>query len=183
MQVTATDIEGCFIVEPRVFHDSRGYFFESFNTETFEKITGIQPQFVQDNISVSSRGVIRGLHYQCQGFAQAKLVQVLKGKILDVALDIRPNSATYGKHIQVELSQQNKRQLYIPRGFAHGFIALEPETMVSYKCDNFYNKDSEGGILYNDPSLDINWGLSPEHFIISEKDTQLPTFDQARKIW
>ena len=154
MNVNKTDIEGVVIIEPKIFEDSRGYFFESFSQREFnEKVANIN--FVQDNESKSSYGVIRGLHFQKPPYAQSKLVRCVRGKVLDVALDIREGSPTYGKHVAVELTENNHRQLFIPKGFAHGFFVLSDEAVFEYKCDNFYNKDSEGGIKWNDESINI----------------------------
>ena len=138
---------------------------------------------VQDNQSFSSKGVLRGLHYQVNEHAQAKLIRVLSGEVLDIAVDIRQNSTTYGKHVSIILSESNQKQIFIPKGFAHGFLVLSETATFFYKCDNFYNKESEGGIIYNDPTLNINWGDEKEKWIISEKDVNLPTFDKAKKIW
>lgn len=179
MLVTETKLKGCFIIQPTIFKDKRGYFIETFNQEVFNHALGITINFVQDNESQSSLGVLRGLHYQRGVHAQAKLVRIVKGRILDVVVDIRKNSETFGQHFSIELSAENKTQLYIARGFAHGFIVLEDETIFSYKCDNFYNKASEAGIIYNDEDLNINWELSKEDFIISEKDIVLPKFKDA----
>lgn len=176
MVVKKTKLEGCIIIEPTVFKDERGYFLESYNQQSFNELTGNNVNFVQDNESVSSRGVLRGLHFQQGEHAQAKLVRVVKGKVLDIAVDIRKGSSTFGEHIAIELTGENKKQLYIPRGFAHGFVVLEDHTIFSYKCDNFYNKASESGIIYNDSILNINWGLPNEQLIISEKDKRLPKF-------
>lgn len=176
MKIRETGLEGCLVIEPRVFDDVRGYFFESFNQKTFEEKTGINITFVQDNQSMSQRGVLRGLHFQKGEHAQAKLVRVIKGRVLDVAVDIRPNSPTYGKSFSIELSEENKLQLYVPRGFAHGFSVLEDNTVFSYKCDNYYNKVSEGGIIYNDPKLNIDWKLSEGEIQLSEKDNDLIFF-------
>ena len=183
MNFIETNLKGCFIIEPKVFHDERGYFMESFNQNTFNQGIGQEVCFVQDNQSYSSKGVLRGLHYQCGEHAQAKLVRVLEGEVLDVAVDLRPDSETYGQSYSILLSEENKKQFYIPRGFAHGFIVLSEKATFFYKCDNFYNKDSEGGIIYNDPSLKIDWCLSHNELIISEKDKVLPTFENARKVW
>ena len=150
MIVKETKLKGCFILEPQVFKDKRGYFLESYNQIIFNKALGRDINFVQDNESQSSKGVLRGLHYQLGEYAQAKLVRVIKGSVLDVVLDIRPNSLTFGKHLSIELSEQNKKQFFVPKGFAHGFLVLEDETIFSYKCDNFYNRESEAGIIYND---------------------------------
>jgi dTDP-4-dehydrorhamnose 3,5-epimerase len=176
MKVTETKLQGCFIIEPKVFEDKRGYFYESFSAVNFLKHTNQKVDFVQDNESCSSKGVLRGMHYQRGEYAQAKLVRVLDGKVLDVVLDIRVDSETYGQHISVELSSENKKQLFVPRGFAHGFIVLSKSATFFYKCDNYYNKESEGGIIYNDETLKIDWKLDESEFIISEKDTKLPTF-------
>ncbi|GAA4761600.1 MULTISPECIES: dTDP-4-dehydrorhamnose 3,5-epimerase [Flavobacterium] len=183
MNFIETNLKGCFILEPKVFHDDRGYFMESFNQNTFEKGIGQKVQFVQDNQSYSSKGVLRGLHYQCGEHAQAKLVRVLEGEVLDVAVDLRPESETYGQSYSILLSAENKKQFYIPRGFAHGFIVLSEKATFFYKCDNLYNKESEGGLIYNDPTIAINWGMSEEDLIISEKDKVLPTIENARKVW
>ena len=169
MPFIETGIPGLMVFEPKVFEDSRGFFFESYNTQTFRQ-QGIDIQFVQDNQSKSSYGVVRGLHFQNPPHAQCKLVRVLVGKILDVAVDIRTGSPTFGKVYAVELSAENKKQLFIPAGFAHGFSVLSEAAEVLYKCDNYYNKDSEGGILYNDPSLNIDWQISAGKEIVSDKD-------------
>ncbi|WP_443945476.1 dTDP-4-dehydrorhamnose 3,5-epimerase [Pedobacter sp. AW1-32] len=176
MEIEQTGLKDCIIIKPRVFDDPRGYFFESFNKNTFEEKTGLSANFVQDNQSFSSYGVIRGLHAQTGEFAQAKLVRVLKGEVLDVAVDARQGSPTFGKHIAVKLSAENKLQLYIPRGFLHGFAVLSETAEFFYKCDNFYNKDSEGGVLYNDPALNIDWLIPAEDHSISDKDLVLKTF-------
>ncbi|WP_459210255.1 dTDP-4-dehydrorhamnose 3,5-epimerase [Aquimarina rhabdastrellae] len=180
MKIEETRLKGCYIINPTVFFDERGYFFESFNQQKFSKLIGEEINFVQDNQSYSSRGVLRGLHYQRGEFAQAKLVQVLKGKVLDVVVDLRSNSETFGEHITVELTSENKKQLFIPRGFAHGFIVLSEEAEFFYKCDNFYNKNSEEGIRYDDPQLKINWKIGNMTLIVSEKDKILPNFKDAR---
>lgn len=179
MNIKKTPLKDCFILEPAVFGDGRGYFFESFNKKKFKKLTGLNIDFVQDNESFSNRGVIRGLHFQTGEWAQAKLVRVIRGKVLDVAVDIRKNSPTYGKHFSIELSGENKLQLFIPRGFAHGFSVLENDTIFSYKCDNYYNKESEGGIVYNDAKLSINWELNNDNISISDKDKLLPSFNEV----
>ncbi|MAB48726.1 MAG: dTDP-4-dehydrorhamnose 3,5-epimerase [Flavobacteriaceae bacterium] len=177
MTATETKLKGCFIIEPSVFQDDRGYFFESYNQQTFNNLIGKLVNFVQDNESFSSRGVIRGLHFQEGEFAQAKLVRVIKGSVLDVAVDIRKDSPTFGQHIAIELTEENKRQLFVPRGFAHGFSVLSDTAIFSYKCDNFYNKNAEAGILYNDQSLNIDWKIKPEEAQLSEKDIILPTLE------
>ncbi len=169
-----TDIPGLLVFEPSVFEDSRGYFFESYNEKIFRE-AGIDFRWVQDNQSSSVYGVIRGLHYQLPPFAQSKLIRVLRGKILDVVVDIRKGSPTFGKSYCKELSAKNKRQLFIPKGFAHGFSVLSEKAEVLYKCDGFYNKESESGIIYNDPELNIDWQLPPKDAIISDKDKQLPS--------
>lgn len=179
MKITETRLKGCFILEPALFMDERGYFMESFNEQRFNEAVGKDVNFVQDNQSFSLHGVVRALHYQVGEHAQAKLVRVLSGAVLDVAVDLRENSPTYGKHISVELSCENKKQLFIPRGFAHGFIVLSETAEFFYKCDNYYNKESEGGIIYNDRTLNIDWKLSPDEIKVSEKDVVLPSFDKA----
>jgi len=173
MKVRETKLKGCFVIEPTVFGDDRGYFFESFNKQKFEELTGVKTDFVQDNESFSNRGVLRGLHFQKGEHAQAKLVRVIQGRVLDVAVDLRKDSETYGQHFSIELTGENKLQLYVPRGFAHGFSVLEDNTRFAYKCDNYYNKESEGGIIYNDPILGIDWGLKKEEVLLSEKDVLL----------
>lgn len=175
MPFTATPIQGLYIYEPMIFEDSRGYFFESFNEKIFSR-EGIARPFVQDNQSRSSYGVIRGLHYQISPHAQSKLVRVLSGKILDIAVDIRKGSPTYGRHFAIELSGENKKQLYIPHGFAHGFSVLSETADVLYKCDAFYSKESEGGIRYNDPILQIDWKVPAGKEVVSDKDLQNPLF-------
>ncbi|WP_166959976.1 dTDP-4-dehydrorhamnose 3,5-epimerase [Yeosuana marina] len=174
-----TKLKGCFILEPKIFKDSRGYFFESFNQTTFNQLINQEVNFLQDNESFSSKGVLRGLHFQKGEYAQAKLVRVIKGKVFDIAVDIRKDSSTYGLYVAIELTEENKKQLFIPRGFAHGFIVLSETAIFSYKCDNYYNKESEGGIIYNDKDLNIDWKLDENEFVISEKDLQLPTFKDA----
>ena len=167
MEIIKTDIEGLILIKPKVFFDERGYFFEDYNEKRFKE-AGITDVFVQDNQSFSKKGVIRGLHFQCPPFAQSKLVRVIKGRALDVAVDIRKGSPTYGKHHSVELSGDNFLQFYIPTGFAHGFVALEDDTIFAYKCGEFYNKASEASILFNDSDLNIDWKTDPS--VISEKD-------------
>jgi dTDP-4-dehydrorhamnose 3,5-epimerase len=183
MNFIPTKLEGCFVIEPKIFNDERGYFLESYNEKTFQNGIGQPVQFVQDNQSYSSKGVLRGLHYQTGEHAQAKLVRVLQGEVLDVVVDIRPNSKTYGETFSVVLSGENQKQFYIPRGFAHGFLVLSETATFFYKCDNFYNKESEGGIIYNDKSLNIDWQFSNDELLISEKDAILPTIEIAKKIW
>lgn len=174
MIIEKTNIEDCLIITPNVYKDKRGYFFESFNQSSFKTETGLDISFVQDNESYSTRGVLRGLHYQTGEYAQAKLVRVIKGKILDIAVDLRENSKSYGKHTSIILSDENRKQLFIPRGFAHGFVVLSDEVIFSYKCDNYYNKSSEAGLIYNDPQLKLNWLLSEDELLISDKDLKLP---------
>lgn len=169
MNFIKTELDGVVIVEPRVFEDARGYFFESYNEADFVA-NGIPNKFVQDNQSKSSYGVVRGLHCQLGEHAQAKLVRVLQGKVLDVAVDIRPGSPTFGKHVAVELSAENKRQLFIPRGFLHGFSVLSEEAVFAYKCDNLYCKDAEFGIRFDDPEIGIDWKVPADKIITSEKD-------------
>jgi len=169
MNFIATDLEGVVIIEPRIFEDDRGYFFESYNEAEFAK-NGITNRFIQDNQSKSTYGVIRGLHSQEGEYAQAKLIRVLEGKILDVAVDIRENSPTFGKHCAVEISAENRRQLLIPRGFLHGFAVLSDEAIVAYKCDNIYSKESELSVRYDDPEIGIDWQIPKEKVIVSDKD-------------
>ena len=173
MEKITTPLEGLYVLSPRVFEDSRGYFFEAYNEKVFHEI-GVGMRFVQDNQSRSSYGVIRGLHYQNNPHAQTKLVRVLEGAILDVALDIRKGSPTYGQHFSIELSADNKKQLLVPAGFAHGFSVLSEKATVMYKCDALYSKESEGGILYNDASLNIDWKIPAGSVVVSEKDKVLP---------
>ncbi len=180
MPFRETGIEGLLVFEPRVFEDARGYFFESFNKRLFEE-AGIRAEFVQDNQALSSYGVLRGLHYQIEPMAQAKLVRVLSGRVLDVAVDLREGSPTYGKSFAIELSAQNKLQLYIPRGFAHGYAVLSRRALFFYKCDNYYSPQHEGGVRYDDPTLAIDWQLPPEAIILSEKDSKLPRLGQHRR--
>jgi len=174
MIITQTSLDGCFVIEPRVFKDERGYFFESFNKEQFEDTLGRSIEFVQDNQSHSFRGVLRGLHFQEGEYAQAKLVRVVKGKVLDVAVDLRVDSPTFAQHFSIELDDENQKQLFVPRGFAHGFVVLSEEAIFTYKCDNYYHKPSESGIIYNDPTLNIDWKMEASQLIISEKDLALP---------
>lgn len=180
MKVTETKLKGCFIIEPTIFGDERGYFFESFNKEKFKKLTGKEIEFVQDNEAYSNRGVLRGLHFQIGEFAQAKLVRVVKGKVLDVVVDLRPNSKTYGKTVSCILSEENKKQLFVPRGFAHGYAVIEDNTVLVYKCDNYYQPTSEGGIIYNDTALNIDWMLSEDEIILSNKDKLLQSIKELR---
>ena len=170
MSVIKTDIEGVVIIEPKIFGDHRGYFFESFNADRFRQETGFDVNFVQDNESFSSYGVLRGLHYQLPPYAQSKLVRCIKGAVLDVAVDIRKGSPTYGKYVAVELTEENHRQFFVPRGFAHGFAVLSEEAVFQYKCDNFYNKESEGSVAWNDETLAIDWRLPIDKIVLSDKD-------------
>lgn len=174
MKIEPTPFKDCYIIHDTVINDSRGYFFESFNRQKFLEATNMDADFVQDNQSSSTKGVLRGLHFQRGEFAQAKLVRVLQGVVLDVVVDIRKNSATFGKHFSLELSEHSHTQLYIPRGFAHGFVVLSEHAVFFYKCDNYYNKSAEAGIMYNDPALKIDWKLSEEELILSDKDKQNP---------
>ena len=176
MKIVQTPLKGCVVLTPTVFCDGRGRFFESYKKEAFNEALGQEVNFVQDNESFSSKGVLRGLHFQKGKCAQAKLVRVVHGSVLDVAVDLSPDSTTYGQHFSIELSADNKKQLFVPRGFAHGFVVLSETAVFSYKCDNYYNKESESGIIYNDPTLNIDWKLPSEQLQLSEKDLQLPKF-------
>ena len=180
MKVIDTEIEGLVILEPQVFGDDRGYFFESFSLKRFEEKVS-KTVFVQDNESKSKYGVLRGLHYQLPPYTQAKLVRVVKGRVLDVAVDIRKGSPTFGKHVAVELSEENKLQFFLPKGFAHGFAVLSEEAVFQYKCDEYYAPDHEGAIRYDDPELGIDWKLPVEDIILSEKDKKHPRLQDA--IW
>ncbi len=183
LKFTETKLKGCFILEPKIIKDERGYFMESFNEKTFGEGVGQKVTFVQDNQSFSTKGVLRGLHYQTGEHAQAKLVRVLHGEVLDVAVDLRPNSPTFGQYESVLLTAENQTQFFVPRGFAHGFLVLSETATFFYKCDNFYNKESEGGLLFNDTTVNIDWNFPTEQLLISEKDTILPTLDNAKKVW
>lgn len=174
MDIIKTDIEGVLIIKPRIFEDSRGYFFESFNKKNFEELIGTTVDFVQDNESKSSKGVMRGLHFQKPPFAQAKLVRCVRGRVLDVAVDIRKGSPTYGRHVAVELTGDNHLQFFIPRGFAHGFAVLSDEALFQYKCDNYYAPQADGGISIEDKSLGIDWRMPTSDVLISEKDKHHP---------
>ena len=178
MKVKSTPLKNCYIIEPTVFEDDRGYFYEKFNEQKFEQLTGMNGHFVQDNVSKSSYGVLRGLHLQKGDMAQAKLVSGLEGRVWDVAVDLREDSPTFGRWFGVELSAENRLQFYIPRGFAHGFSVLSPTAVFAYKCDNFYNKESEGGIIWNDAELGIDWKLPMSDIILSEKDKVQKTFQE-----
>ena len=178
-----TKLKGCFIIEPKIIKDERGYFMESYNEKTFNQGIGQEVTFVQDNQSFSTKGVLRGLHYQCGEHAQAKLVRVLQGEVLDVAVDLRPDSETFGQYETVLLSAENQTQFFVPRGFAHGFLVLSETATFFYKCDNFYNAASEGGLIYNDETVNINWNFPTSELIISEKDQLLPNLKNAKKVW
>lgn len=173
MKITKTALDGVVIIEPQVFEDARGYFFESWNKAKMEE-AGLNYDFIQDNQSKSCYGTIRGIHFQKGEFSQAKLVRVLQGTVLDVAVDLRKDSKTFGQHVSVELSAENNRQLMIPRGFGHGFSVLTPTAVFAYKCDNVYNKASEAGIRFDDPALGIDWKVKPEEAVLSDKDKILP---------
>jgi dTDP-4-dehydrorhamnose 3,5-epimerase len=179
MQFVRTNIPDIVLCKPIIFSDKRGYFFESFNKNTFEQFIGYSTNFCQDNEAKSTKGVLRGLHYQLPPFAQSKLVKVVKGKVLDIAVDIRRESPTFGNYVAVELSEENKFQMYIPKGFAHGYVVLSDEAVFCYKVDNFYHKEVERGIIYNDNSLQIDWKFPIDQLIISEKDKFQPTFKNA----
>jgi len=174
LEIVETEIEGAFLIKPKVFSDERGYFFESFSEKVWREKIGEVPAFVQDNESMSSKGVLRGLHFQRPPFAQGKLVRVIKGSVLDVIVDLRKNSPTFGKHLSVVLSGENKHQLYLPPHFAHGFLTLEDHTVFSYKCTQFYNQESEEGLMWNDPDLNIDWGI--KNPFLSEKDKKYESF-------
>ncbi|PRD46816.1 dTDP-4-dehydrorhamnose 3,5-epimerase [Sphingobacterium haloxyli] len=176
MKISETKLKDCYIIEPRKFEDGRGYFFESFNERLFNELTNTTTRFVQDNQSYSTKGVLRGLHAQRDEYAQAKLVRVLQGKVMDVVVDARKGSPTFGQHITIELSDENSLQLFVPRGFLHGFVVLSETASFFYKCDNYYNKHSEWGVRYSDPTLAIDWKLPEEMLIVSDKDKVLPAF-------
>lgn len=178
MKIKETPLKDCYIIESTVFEDERGYFYEQFNEKKFEELTEMNGHFVQDNISKSSYGVLRGLHLQKGEYAQAKLVSCLEGKVWDIAVDLREDSPTFGEWFGVELTAENKLQIYIPRGFAHGFAVLSETAVFAYKCDNFYNKESEGGIIWNDEHLKIDWKLPVADIILSEKDKIQATFQE-----
>lgn len=182
MKVLTTEIEGVVILEPDIFGDARGYFFESYSQRTFDE--SVRPvRFVQDNESKSRRGVLRGLHFQTGRFAQSKLVRVVRGRVLDVAVDIRRGSPTFGRHVAVELTGENHRQLFIPRGFAHGFSVLSDEAVFQYKCDNLYAPEAEGAIAWDDPAIGIDWRLDPAEAILSEKDRHHPKLSEAPELF
>lgn len=180
MKIIETEIQGLFIIEPDVYGDSRGYFFESFNKRRFEEQTGISVDFVQDNESRSTYGVVRGLHFQRPPHAQAKLVRVVSGRVLDVAVDLREGSPTYGKHVAVELSGENHRQVFIPKGFAHGFSVLSEEAVFQYKCDDYYAPETEGAVAWDDPDIAIDWRIPADKMILSEKDKKHPRLSELK---
>ncbi|HKJ47795.1 MAG TPA: dTDP-4-dehydrorhamnose 3,5-epimerase [Christiangramia sp.] len=179
MQVEETPLKDCFLVKPRIFEDHRGIFLETYHRERFAELTGIDTEFVQDNQSVSSFGVLRGMHYQKGEFAQTKLVRVIYGKVLDVVVDLRPDSPTFKKTHSVILDDKNLCQLYVPKGFGHGFLTLSEKSVFAYKCDNYYKPGSEGGIIFNDPDLNIDWDFPTKEMILSDKDRNLPTFKDS----
>ena len=180
MEYIKTEIEGVWVIEPKVFNDQRGYFFEAFKQAEFDEHIGHHVEFIQDNESKSSFGVLRGLHYQKGEHSQAKLVRVIKGKVIDVAVDLRKSSPTFGKYVAVELSEDNKRQFFIPRGFAHGFLVLSDEAIFTYKVDNVYAPQHEAGICWNDPQLNIKWPIDPTKIITSQKDLNAPLLKDAK---
>lgn len=182
MEVINTGIEGVVIIEPRIFKDERGYFYESFSQREFEEKV-CRTTFVQDNQSKSSYGVLRGLHFQKPPHSQSKLVRCIKGAVLDVAVDIRKGSPTFGKYVAVELTEENHRQFFVPRGFAHGFAVLSEEAVFQYKCDNFYCKESEGAIAWNDPALNIDWRIPADKILLSEKDRLSKNIDEAKYLF
>ena len=181
MIIEQTHLNDCFIVTPKIYKDQRGYFLESFNSISFQKSTGQVIDFVQDNLSKSSKGVLRGLHFQSGEYEQAKLVWVIRGRVLDVCVDLRKKSKTFGSYFSIILDDIKHKQLFIPKGFAHGFLTLEDDTAFTYKCDNYYHKPSERGIIYNDKTIDIDWNFPGDQIILSEKDAQLPTFENLFK--
>ena len=177
MTVEQSGFDQLFIIHPKEFRDDRGYFFESFNQDQFYRQTGLRTTFVQDNEAKSKKGVLRGLHYQIAPYTQSKLVRVVQGRVLDVVVDIRKNSETFGKSFSIELSADNKLQLFVPKGFAHAYLVLEDDSIFSYKCDAFYNHKAEAGIRFDDPELNIEWPISKDELIVSEKDLLLPLFE------
>lgn len=180
--ITNVEIQGLKIFTPRVFGDERGYFYEAYNQKIWEE-AGVKDHFVQDNQAFSTKGILRGLHYQTGKFAQSKLVRVIQGEVLDVAVDCRPDSPTYGQHHAVLLTEENKVQFYVPRGFAHGYVVLSDTAIFAYKCDNFYAPQAEGGLIYNDPKLNIDWKIDPELIQLSDKDRILPTFGNHKPVF
>jgi len=179
MKVLERKLNGVVLLEPKVFADDRGYFSETFRQDEFEEAVGYKVNFIQDNESKSSFGVLRGLHYQLPPFSQSKLVRVIKGSVIDVAVDIRKGSPTFGKHVAVELSGENKCQLFVPRGFAHGFVVTSETAIFSYKVDNYYAPEYDRGVAYNDPAIDISWGVDLEKLLLSEKDKMQPSLTEA----
>ena len=179
MTITPTPLAGCVVLTPRLFNDERGHFFESFNERTFNEAVGSEVHFVQDNQSFSTKGVLRGLHLQKGEHAQSKLVRVTQGEVQDIAVDLRKNSPTYGQYFSVILSAENNQQFFIPKGFGHGFLVLSPTAVFQYKCDNYYNKESEGGLHYADPAISIKWELDESELIVSGKDKELPFLKDA----
>lgn len=182
MTITESTLKGCYIIEPRVIEDKRGYFYESFNLREIEKVVGYAPNFVQDNQSKSKYGVLRGLHLQLGEYAQAKLVRAIEGEILDVVVDVRLNSSTFGQYFTINLSAENKIQLFIPRGFAHGFVVLSESAIIHYKADNYYNKEAESGLLYCDEELNIDWKIPQAEIITSKRDLHMPTIKDFKKL-
>lgn len=180
MKITETPLKGCFILEPQIHKDHRGLFFESYHKKSFEAAIGQQIDFVQDNISVSKKGALRGLHFQTGKYAQAKLVHVINGEVLDVVVDLRKESSTYGQHFKLKISSENRKSIFIPKGMAHGFVALTEEVIFAYKCDSYYHKEAEAGIRYNDPDLNIDWEVPQNQLVISEKDLQLPLWKDLK---
>ncbi|MCW5514652.1 dTDP-4-dehydrorhamnose 3,5-epimerase [Muriicola sp. Z0-33] len=178
MTISKNNIAGSFVINPDIYEDERGTFFESFNQKEFEKILGNPIQFVQDNHSISNKGVLRGLHFQKGKHAQSKLVRVVRGEVIDVIVDIRKDSPSFGEQFKLRLSEKNKKTLFIPKGVAHGFLALEEETVFVYKCDEYYNKEAESGIIYNDPQWNIDWEFPADQIILSKKDSLLPPFNE-----
>jgi len=179
MKISTTKLEGVFLIEPKILIDDRGYFFESYKKSTLDERLGHAFDLVQNNESKSTYGVLRGLHYQLPPFSQSKLVRVIQGSVLDVAVDIRKGSPTFGEHIAIELSEENKKQLFIPRGFAHGFLVTSPTAIFSYKVDNYYSSEHDRGILYNDLDLGIDWGIDEKELVLSDKDMNQPNFKDA----
>ena len=180
MTITETNLKGCYILEPKIFEDNRGLFFESYNKRDLDKQLGKSINFVQDNHSISTKGVLRGLHYQQGEFAQTKLVRVVMGAVLDVVVDLRKDSATFGDHFKIKLSANNKKMIFIPKGMAHGFLSLTDYTVFVYKCDNYYNKNAERGIIYNDKDLGLDWEYPTDEIILSEKDQHLPSLKEIK---
>ncbi len=181
MTVEETYLKGSYIITPEIYKDSRGEFFESFNQQDFERETGLNVEFVQDNQSTSKRHALRGLHFQTEPHQQAKLVRVIKGEVLDICVDLRQDSETFGDYFSIVLNSSNNKQLFVPRGFAHGFLTLSESAIFCYKCDRYYNQESERGIIYNDKDLNINWEIKEDTVLLSEKDKNLPTFKSLFK--